>query len=125
MAKAKAKAKSKGKKAQPSKVPAGYRVISRAASWDPDKNPVIEGERSRTKDFSFTDKETGERRSASTMIVQDETIGAVVVWENNGLRDFFEQTKAGDVVRIEYLGRGKPFKKGQEAPRLYNALVKD
>lgn len=122
---ANAKAKTKKKKAQPVKVPAGYRVIDRAASWDFHKHAVIEGERSRTKEVTFTDKETKERRTVSTIVVQDSTLGAVVVWESAGTRDLFEQTAAGDVVRIEYLGEGKPFEKGQNPPNLFSCLVKE
>jgi hypothetical protein len=123
MAKAKAKVI---KKASPSKVPAGYRVIGRAASWDMDKHPVLEGERGKTKEVTFTDKETGEERTINTMIVQDEELGAVVVWESGMLRDFFDQTDEGDVVRIEYLGidKKKP-KKGHNPAKLFHCLVKD
>jgi hypothetical protein len=123
MAKAKAKVI---KRAAPSKVPAGYRVIGRAASWDMEKNPVIEGVRGKIKEVTFNDKETGEERTINTMIVQDEELGAVVVWESGMLRDFFDQTEEGDTVRIEYLGtEKKAAKKGHNPAKLFNCLVKD
>jgi hypothetical protein len=57
------------------------------------------------------------------MIVNDETLGPVNVWESGGLRDLFEQTEDGDHVRIEFLGMGVK-KPGQNAPRLFSCSVK-
>jgi hypothetical protein len=121
-AKAKVKAKSKSK-SKPVMLPSGYKVIGRAPNWDIEKHPVIEGERSEAREVTF-DEGTKKERAVRTIIVADETLGAVNVWESSGLRDLFDQTEAGDVVRIEYLGLGKA-KKGQNAPRLFSCSMKE
>jgi len=122
--KAKSKSKTKPKsKSKPVVLPSGYKVIGRAPNWDIEKNPVIEGERSDAHDVTF-DEGTKKERTVRTMIVADETLGAVNVWESSGLRDLFDQTEAGDTVRIEYLGLGKA-KKGQNAPRLFSCSMKE
>jgi hypothetical protein len=124
MAKAKAKAKAKSKaKSKPITLPSGYKVIGRAANWDIEKHPVIEGERSEAREVTF-DEGTKKERTVRTMIVVDETLGALTVWESGGLRDLFDQTEEGDVIRIEYLGLGKA-KKGQNAPRLFSCAMKE
>jgi hypothetical protein len=127
MAKAKAKSKGKkaaGKKPKPITLPNGYKVIGRAPNWDFNKNPVIEGERSDAREVVF-DEGTKKERSVRTMIVSDEELGAVTVWESGGLRDLFDQTVEGQTVRIEYLGEATSKKKGQNAMRLFSCAVKD
>jgi hypothetical protein len=136
MAKAKSKAKSNTKAksnfkrksvAKAPTLPSGYKVIGRAPNWDPEKDEVIEGERGETKEVTFNEgvkKGPNKERTVRTMIVQDETIGAVNVWESGMLRDLFDQTEAGDKVRIEFLGYGEA-KKGQNAPKLFSCGVAD
>lgn len=122
-AKSKSKAKAKAKRAKPIMLPNGYKVIGRAANWNPEKNPVIEGARSADHVVTM-DEGTKKERDVRTMIVADETLGAVTVWESGFLKDFFDQTEEGQTVRIEYLGLGKA-KRGQNAPKLFTAMVKD
>jgi hypothetical protein len=120
MAKAKAKAKSKGKVHT---LPSGYKVIGRAPNWDPEKHPVLEGERGATQEVTF-DKGTKKERTQRLTIVQDETLGAVTLWESSTLRDFFDQTNDGDNIRVEFLGFGDA-KKGQNPPKLFSVGVKE
>jgi hypothetical protein len=122
MAKAKAKSKSKAK-AKVHSLPNGYKVIGRAPNWDPDKNPVLSGERGATQEVTF-DKGTKKERTQRLCIVQDETLGAVTLWESSTLRDFFDQTNDGDDIRVEFLGYGDA-KKGQNAPKLFSTGVKE
>lgn len=122
MAKAKAKAKSKSK-AKTNSLPNGYKVIGRAPNWDPEKNPVLEGERGATQEVTF-DKGTKKERTQRLTIVNDETLGNVTLWESSTLRDFFDQTKDGDEIRVEFLGYGDA-KKGQNAPKLFSVGVKE
>lgn len=127
MAKAKAKAKGKktaSKRAKPISLPNGYKVVGRAPNWDMDKNPVIQGERSEAREVIF-DEGTKKERSVRTMIVSDEELGAVTVWESGMLRDLFDQTEEGQTVRIEYLGLSPTKKKGQNAARLFSCAVKN
>jgi len=126
MAKAKAKAKAKSKRnstrnAKAPLLPNGYKVIGRAPNWDVEKHPVIEGERGEAKMVTL-DEGTKKEREVRTMIVQDETIGAVNVWESGMLSDLFDQTEEGDKVRIEFLGLGTA-KRGQNAPKLFSCAV--
>lgn len=131
MAKSKAKAKGKAKKVARGKVPtlpSGYKVIGRAPSWDFEKHPVLEGVRGEDKEIEFQQpKKKGQKKAESrtvrTMIVNDETLGPVTVWESTMLSDFFDQTEDGDQVRIEFLGFGNA-KPGQNAPKLFNCAVK-
>lgn len=125
MAKAK-KGKSKSKsnsKSNSHTLPSGYKVIGRAPAWDLEKNPILEGERGATQEITL-DKGTKKERIQRLCVVQDETIGAVSVWESTGLRDFFDQTDEGDKVRIEFRGYGDA-KKGQNAPKLFSVGVKE
>lgn len=132
MAKAKSKAKSKStsKRKATAKgpvLPNGYKVIGRAPNWDPEKLEVIEGERGETKEVVFNEgvkkgPENGRERTVRTFIVQDDTHGALNVWESGMLRDLFDQTEPGDKVRIEFLGYGTA-KKGQSAPKLFSCGV--
>lgn len=128
MAKAKAKAKKVWKKAgkrKPGSLPEGYKVIGRAPSWDLAKYPVIEGPRGETTEIEMP-KKKGEKkaRTVRTFVLQDETIGAVAVWESSMLRDAFDQSEDGDILRIEFLGYGEA-KKGQNAPKLFNVMKKE
>lgn len=129
MAKAKAKAKvskKAGKKAKRAgSLPEGYKVIGRAASWDLEKYPVIEGVRGVTSDIVMP-KKKGEKkaRTVRNFVLQDDTIGAVTVWESSMLRDAFDQSEDGDTLRIEFLGYGDA-KKGQNAAKLFNVMKKE
>lgn len=122
MAKAKAKAKAKVSN-NSNNLPAGYKMIGRAPSWDVDKNSVLEGERGSISSITF-DKGTKKERDQRIMIVQDETLGAVTVWESSMLKDMFDQTNEGDTVRIEFLGYAEA-KKGQQAAKLFSVAVKE
>lgn len=132
MAKAKAKAKAKTKASKGAKAPTlpnGYKVIGRAPNWNMEKHPVIDGERGEEKEVKFTEplkrgQKKPDTRTVRTFIVNDETLGPVNVWESGGLRDLFDNTEAGDVVRIEFLGMGTA-KKGQNAPRLFSCSKKE
>jgi hypothetical protein len=134
MAKLKSKAKSKSTSKRKSvakspTLPSGYKVIGRAPNWDPEKLEVIEGERGETKEVVFNEgvkkgPENQRERTVRTFIVQDETHGALNVWESGMLRDLFDQTEAGDKVRIEFNGYGTA-KKGQSAPKLFTCGVAD
>jgi len=120
--KATSKAKSNRKSAAKAPVmPNGYKVIGRAPNWNPEKDPVVEGERGEVKEVTM-DAGTKKEREVRTFIVQDETLGAVTVWESGMLRDLFDQTEPGDKVRIEYLGLGTA-KRGQNAPKLFSCGV--
>jgi len=123
MAKAKAKAKSKSNAASKHQLPNGYKVIGRAPNWDAEKNPVLEGVRGDTQEVVF-DKGTRKERTQRLCIVQDETLGAVTLWEASMLKDLFDQTKDGDDIRVEFLGYGEK-KKGQNAPKLYSVGVRE
>lgn len=114
----------KKKAAKPIVLPGGYKVIGRAPNWDFEKNEVIEGERSDVREVIF-DEGTKKQRMVRTMIVSDETLGAVTVWESRGLQDLFDQTEEGNTVRIEFLGYAKAAKKGQNPMKLFNCAVKD
>jgi hypothetical protein len=127
---AKSKAKSKAKTVSKSKkatLPSGYKVIGRAPNWEPEKHSVLEGVRGEAKEVEFQQplkkgQKKAEVRTVRTVVIQDETLGAVNVWESGMLKDFFDQTDDGDKVRIEYLGLGKA-KPGQNAPRLFSCGV--
>lgn len=137
--KSKTSAKSKSKSQPKSKrkvvankvptLPSGYRVVGRTPSWEIEKNPVIAGERGPTNEVEFAQplkkgQKKAEVRTVRTVVVNDETIGPVTVWESGMLRDFFDQTSEGDNVRIEFLGYGNA-KPGQNAPKLFSCGVKD
>lgn len=125
MAKAKSKSKvkstSKRKSTKAPLLPNGYKVIGRAPNWNPESNPIIDGERGEVRAVTM-DEGTKKERDVRTFIVQDETLGAVTVWESGMLRDLFDQTEEGDKVHIEYLGLGKA-KRGQNAPKLFSCAV--
>lgn len=126
MAKAKSKAKGKKSTKRTSTLPDGYKVIGRAAPWNVDKNPVIEGPRGATQTVEMP-KKKGQRKGENirrNFVITDETIGAVTVWESTMLKDAFEQSDEGDVLRIEFLGYGEA-KKGQNAAKLFNAMKKE
>lgn len=128
MAKAKAKASKKSAKKSVKRkgtLPEGYKVIGRAASWDMDKHPVIEGPRGEIHEIEMP-KKKGEKKAQirRNFVLTDETIGAVTVWESTMLKDAFAQSEDGNVLRIEFLGLGDA-KKGQNAPRLFNVMLKE
>lgn len=129
MAKSKVTSKSKSQSKSKSKsksnvLPEGYKVIQRAPNWDAVKHPVVEGTRSALYLVKLN-KGKKDERSVHVMTVTDATLGDVTVWESGMLADLFERTKEGDVVRIEYLGEGKPSKPGQNPPKLFSAAVKE
>lgn len=124
----KLKTKSKRNSNDSPTLPDGYKVIGRAPNWDPEKNPLLVGERGPTKEVEFVQppkkgQKKGETRTVRTMVVTDETIGPRTVWESGMLVDFFDNTEDGDSVRIEYLGLGTA-KKGQNAPKIFSCAVK-
>lgn len=132
MAKSKAKAKAKGKKVvvkgKVPTLPNGYKVIGRAPNWDIEKHPVIEGVRGEEREVKFQSppkrgQKKGEVRTVRTMVVNDETLGPVTVWESTMLGDFFDNTEDGDQVRIEFLGYGQA-KPGQNPAKLFSCAVK-
>lgn len=104
-------------------LPNGYKVIGRAPNWDPEKDSVVEGKRGPTREITM-DEGKKKERTLRNCIVQDDTLGAVTVWESGMLRDFFDDTEDGDMVRIEFLGFGKA-KPGQNAPKLFSVGKKD
>lgn len=107
----------------PGTLPAGYKMIGRAPNWDVEAHPVIEGPRGEVSQAT-TGRGTGAERTTRVMVVTDDTIGPVTVWESGMLRDFFDQTQAGQIVRLEYIGLGEA-KKGQNAPKLFVCAVKE
>lgn len=130
-AKAKSKAKSNSTKSKSNlrlkggkKLPEGYKVIARAPNWDPEKDPVIEGVRGETREFTVK-KGTPDEYDARTFVLEDETLGHITVWESAMLKDMFEATEDGDVVRIEFLGLDKPRKKGESGAKLFACSVKE
>lgn len=102
-------------------LPKGFKVIGRAPNWNPEKNPVLQGERGKTKTVVL-DEGTRDEREVRIFVLDDEEIGAVNVWESSYLTDLFDNTDDGDVVRIEFLGYGKA-KKGQNPPKLFECGV--
>lgn len=113
----------KNGKAHAATLPGGYKVIGRAPSWEHEKHPVLQGERGDIREVVM-DKGTKKERTLRTMIVQDDTIGAVTVWESAMLADMMDSTEDGDNIRIEFLGYGQA-KKGQNAPKLFSCAVKE
>lgn len=120
---AKSKAKQSVRKVK-AKAPSGYTVLDRAANWDHENHPVIEGVRSETEEGTV-DRGRPTERLQRSMTVQDKTIGAVTVWESGMLRNLFDRTKEGDVVRVEFLGYGEPRSKGESAPKKFTCAVMD
>ena len=120
---AKAKAKQSVKKVK-AKAPSGYTVLDRPPNWDHDNHAVIEGIRGETEE-SAVDRGRPTERMQRSMTVQDKTIGAVTVWESGMLRNLFDRTKDGDVVRVEFLGYGEPRNKDESAPKKFTCAVLD
>lgn len=120
------KTKSKVKRGSVAAVhlPNGFKVIGRAPNWEPEKNPVIEGERGPTNTMTMDEGKKTERE-VRNCVVQDAELGAVTVWESGMLRQFFDETDDGDVVRIEFLGLGKPAQRGHNPPKLFSCAVKE
>jgi hypothetical protein len=126
LAKKAAKKVSKTAKKRASKgvqLPDGYKVIGRAPNWDVDKHPIIEGERGETKIVTLN-QGTKDEKDTNCMVVVTPEYGALTVWESAGLKDLFEQTEDGDVVRIEYVETLEPRKKGQQGMRVFSCAVK-
>lgn len=119
-------AKSKRSKSNGAAVhlPDGYKVIGRAPNWDVDKHPVIEGVRGENKEVTLNEG-TKNEKVTNCMVVVTEELGALTVWESAGLRDLFDQTEDGDVVRIEYVETLEPRKKGQQGMRVFSCSVKE
>lgn len=123
----KSKAKSSVSAAQSPRVvrpsaPDGYVSLDRAPNWDHDANPIIKGVRGETEEI-VVDKGRPTERLQRSMTVEDETIGAVTVWESGMLRNLFDRTKEGDTVRIEFLGYGEPRNKDEAAPKKFTCAV--
>lgn len=123
MAKAKKQSKQSVSKVK-AKAPAGYTVLDRPANWDHDNHPVIEGPRGETEEGTV-DRGRPTERLQRSMTVVDKTIGAVTVWESGMLRNLFDRTKDGDVVRVEFLGYGEPRNKDESAPKKFTCAVMD
>lgn len=119
-----AKTAKRGKKQAAVHLPDGYKVIGRAPNWDIDKYPTLEGVRGETKAVTLNPGTKNEKET-NCMVVVTEEIGAVTVWESAGLRDLFEQTEDGDVVRIEFVETLAPRKKGQQGMRVFSCSVKE
>lgn len=120
--KAKAKTKRSANNAA-ANLPEGYKVIERSPTWDCEKDPVLEGVRGEVKQRTF--KRDGKSQVTNYLVVEDDKLGPVTVFESAGLRDFFEQTSEGDTVRIEYVETLKPIKKGQQGMRVFSCAVKE
>jgi hypothetical protein len=120
---AKKVAKKSAKKSAGVHLPEGYKVIERAPTWDCEKDPVLEGVRGEAKIRNF--KRDGKSQATNYIVIEDDKLGPVTVFESAGLRDFFEQTKDGDTVRIEYIETMKPIKKGQQGMRVFSCAVKE
>lgn len=103
-------------------LPNGYKTIGRAPAWDAEKHPIIEGERGEAREVTMDEGKKNERVLRVCTVV-DETAGAVSVWESAGTRPLFDETKAGDIVRVEYLGLG-PKVKGKNQMRRFALAVK-
>lgn len=119
-----AKKSVKNKKTAAVHLPDGYKVIGRAPNWDVDKHPVIEGVRGETKVVTLN-AGTKNEKDTNCMVVVTEDLGALTVWESAGLKDLFEQTDDGDVVRVEYVETLAPRKKGQQGMRVFSCAVKE
>ncbi len=115
----KTKGKAKGKAVAAPKLPNGYKVIGRAPNWDFETDAVVQGIRGEIREVVM-DEGTKKERTVRNFIVQDDSLGAVTVWESGGLRDLFDQTEEGDDVIIEYLGVAKSAKKGQNPMKLFS-----
>lgn len=120
---AKKAAKKSAKKSAQVHLPEGYRVIERSPNWDCEKEPVIEGVRGELKHRSF--KRDGKTQTTNYVVIESDKLGPTTVFESAGLRDFFEQTSEGDMVRIEYVETLPPIKKGQQGMRVFSCAVKE
>lgn len=104
-------------------LPSGFKVIGRAPNWDFEKYPVVVGERGPEHEV-IMDKGTKKERTVRNFILQEETLGAVTIWESSMLKQMFDETEEGNNIRIEFLGFGEA-KKGQNAPKLFSCAMKD
>jgi hypothetical protein len=102
-------------------LPSGYKVIGRAPNWDFEKNPVVVGERG-AEHKVVMDKGTKKERTVRNFILQEETLGAITIWESSMLKQMFDETDEGHNIRIEFLGYGEA-KKNQNAPKLFSCAV--
>jgi hypothetical protein len=124
MAKAKKQTKKQTKsKSKTPTLPNGYKVIGRAPNWNFEKDTIVEGERGETHEI-IMDKGKKSERVVRNFIMQEETVGAITIWESSMLKDLFDQTEEGETVRIEFLGYGDA-KKGQNPPKLFSVAVKE
>lgn len=121
-AKAATKRKAKFNMKTAPQLPNGYKVIGRAPNWDVEKHPVIEGVRGKAKSVVMNEG-TKKEYEVRTMIVTDDEVGAVTVWESALLTDLFDNTDDGDNIRIEFNGYG-PKKPGQNPPKLFTCGIK-
>lgn len=103
---------------KPVQLPDGYKVLEIPPSWDCEQDPIIKGIRGETKEMTFG-RGTKEEYDAECFIVQDETIGPVVVWKSGRLIQLFDETDEGDDVYIEFIGYGKAKAKDQNPPKLF------
>lgn len=115
-------------KAQKSDVelPDGFKVVGRAPNmeWDLKKNNLLEGERGETREVVFNEGSKKEYVARCCIVVSEE-LGAVTLWESAGLRDFFDQTEEGQIVRVKFTKELKPMKKGQQGMKVFECAAKD
>jgi len=114
------KTQTKGKSKTPT-LPSGFKVIGRAPNWDFEKNPIVVGTRGAEHEVVM-DKGTKKERTIRNFILQEETLGAVTIWESSMLKQMFDETEEDQRIRIEFLGYGEA-KKGQNAPKLFSCAV--
>lgn len=120
MAKAKAKAVQRSKVRKSSELPEGYKTLDRAPAWDVDQHSILEGVRGPTETQEFRDGST--QRMCP---VDDKTLGVVTVKETTMLKGLFDNTDAGDTVRIEFLGYKPPAVPGDSPTKLFSCAVKE
>lgn len=119
-------AKGKGGKGKDVELPDGFKVVGRAPNmeWDLKKNNLLEGERGETREVVFNEG-TKKEYVARCCIVVSEELGAVTLWESTGLRDFFDQTHEGQIVRVKFTKELKPRTKGQQPMKVFECAAKD
>jgi hypothetical protein len=110
--------KGKGRARKDANLPAGFKTIERASNWECEKNKIITGVRGPTKDVMVKGDEL------RCFQVESEEIGPVTVWESSYLRDLFDQTEEGDIVRIQYMGTSKPKFKDHSPTRIFKCAFK-
>ena len=107
-------------------LPDGFKVVGRAPNmeWDLKKNNLLEGERGETREVVFNEGSKKEYVARCCIVVSEE-LGAVTLWESAGLRDFFDQTEEGQIVRVKFTKELKPMKKGQQGMKVFECAAKD